>query len=319
MDAQTEVVGQALQCGLPPARAIAVAAAGIGGDVEGIRRGVRRPPHHRPPLADRRDREGGRVVVAPHADPRFVPRHVVDAVRNRLAHGVAGEIMHAHPLRGARGLPFAPGILEIPHQFLLLRVDGDHGLLALHERGGSRVDMLELRVAVRVRGAFAGLLQRVQPKAESVQQPPHRRRTHRPALRGQRACQLCLALARPPQGRHRIPARHRLDQDHQCFGEPRLDLLDAGSPGTRPTNAPRKRDALRQLPTPIADRLARQTCGRRHDCIAAVPQRRRFRRRPQPAPALIEQRGHHDELGHERRFEVCVALHRTGVRSHAQD
>ena len=98
----------------------------------------------------------------------------------------------------------------------------------------------------------------------------------------------------------------------------RLDLLDARPPGARSTNAPRTGDARRQLPTPVLDRLARQARGRRHHGIAPIPERRRFCGRPQPAPALIEQRGHHHELGHQRCFEIRVALHRTWVRSRAQ-
>ena len=42
------------------------------------------PPHHRPPLANRRPGEGWRVAVAPDADPGFVARHVVDDWRGEL-------------------------------------------------------------------------------------------------------------------------------------------------------------------------------------------------------------------------------------------
>ena len=130
VDAEAQVVGQALQRGLPAARPIAVAAAGVGGDVERVGRRVRLPSHHRPPLANRRDGEGRRVVVAADADPGFVARHVVDAVRNRLADRVAGKVVDAHPLGLAGRLPLAPAILEIADQFLLLRVDRDHRLPA---------------------------------------------------------------------------------------------------------------------------------------------------------------------------------------------
>src|SRR5215203_5608640 len=49
-------------------------------------------------------------------------------------------------------------------------------------------------VAIGMRGAFARLLQRMQAIAEPVQELPDRRRTHGPALRGQRAGQFRGAL-----------------------------------------------------------------------------------------------------------------------------
>src|SRR5438477_341371 len=47
--------------------------------------------------------------------------------------------------------------------------------------------MCSMRVPIRVGNAFAGLLQGVELKPEAVQQPPHRRGTHRPAFGGQGA------------------------------------------------------------------------------------------------------------------------------------
>ena len=119
------------------------------------------PKVHRPPLTDRGDGERGRVVVAAHAHPRFIPRHVVDATRNRFADRVPREIVDAHRFGGAGRLPFAARILEIPNQFLLLRVDRDHGLPATEQRRGGRADVLELRVPIRMRRALLGLLDHV--------------------------------------------------------------------------------------------------------------------------------------------------------------
>ena len=174
--------------------------------------------------------------------------------------------------------------------------------------------MLELRVAIGVRRAFARLLQRVQAIAEAVQQLPDRRRADRPALRGQRAGQLRGALARPPQRRHRVAARQRFDQEVQRLGDPRLRVLDAGAP--RPGLADAVgRHALRQFVTPVPDRLARQPRGRRDDRIAPEANRDRFGGGPQPPRPLIEQRPHHHILGDERRFEIGIAPHRIRVRS----
>ena len=65
--------------------------------------------------------------------------------------------MDAHGFGGAGRLLFAAGILEIPDQFLLPRVDGDHRLPATEKRYGGSADVLELRVAIRVRGLLQTL------------------------------------------------------------------------------------------------------------------------------------------------------------------
>ena len=90
--------------------------------------------------------------------------------------------------------------------------------------------MFELGVAIGVRRALARFLERVQAIAEPVQELPDRRRAHGPAVRGQRPGQLRGALARPSQGRHRVAARQRLDQQVQGLGHPRLRLLGSGRP-----------------------------------------------------------------------------------------
>jgi hypothetical protein len=241
-------------------------------------------------------------------------RHVVDAVRNRLAHRVAGEVVDAHPFGFTGRLPFAPTIREIPDQFLLLRVDRNHGLPTSRERRGGRVDVFELRVAVGVRRPFARLLQGVQAIAETVQELPDRGRAHRPPVRGQRAREFRGTLARPPQRRHRVAARQRFDQEVQRLGDPGLRILDAGAPRPGLANAGR-RHAARQFAAPVPDRLAGQPGRRRDDRIAAEANRDRFGSGPQPSRALGEQRTHHHILRDESGFQVEVALHRTSVRS----
>lgn len=66
---------------------------------------------------------------------------------------------------------------------------------------------------------------------------------------------------------------------------------------------------------PFRNRLPCEPGCRRRHRIASVPECGGLRGRPETAPALMEQRDHHHELGHQRRFEVRVALHRTRVRS----
>jgi len=135
------------------------------------------------PQADRGDRERRRVVIAPHAHPRFVACHIVDPVRDGLADRVPGKVVHAHRLRRPGRLPFLARILEIADQFLLLRIDRDDRLLAPQQRRRRRVDVLELRVATRMRGPLAPFADRLETVAQLVEQTPHGGRTHAPAGR----------------------------------------------------------------------------------------------------------------------------------------
>ena len=75
------------------------------------------------------------------------------------------------PPAAARRLPFPPAVLEVPDQLLLLRVDRDHRLAGGQMLVRGLVDVLELRVTVRMRGAFLPFARRLQPVAQAVQQP----------------------------------------------------------------------------------------------------------------------------------------------------
>ena len=120
--------------------------------------------------------------------------------------------MHQHRRRRALRLPFPPAVLEVPDQLLLLRVDRDHRLAGGQMLVRGLVDVLELRVTVRMRGAFLPFARRLQPVAQAVQQPAHSGRTHPPPLLGQRRRQLRATLARPAQRRSRVAARERIHQ-----------------------------------------------------------------------------------------------------------
>jgi hypothetical protein len=87
-------------------------------------------------------------VVASDVDPGFVAGHIVDAIGNGLADGVAGEVVDQRLFGPVPRLPFASTIPEVAYQLLLLRIDGDHRLIALLEFFRRRIDQLELRVPV---------------------------------------------------------------------------------------------------------------------------------------------------------------------------
>ena len=111
--AEVALIGELLEFQFPGPCPVAVAASGVGGDEQGRRVRVGSPTHPLPPLANRRDGEGGRIVVAPHAHPRLVSGHIVDAVRDGLPTGIRREIVDEHRFRLARWLPFPPSVLEL--------------------------------------------------------------------------------------------------------------------------------------------------------------------------------------------------------------
>jgi hypothetical protein len=309
VDTQLEIVGQLLEPALPGAAAIPIAPAGVGRDEHGGRVRVGTAPHHRPPLPNRRDREGRGVVIPPNAHPGLVAGHVVHAVRDGFPRRVTGKVVHPHVLRGAGRGPFLAGILEIAHQFLLLSVDRDHRFALREERRGGAVDMLELGMPVRMLRPLATLPDGLQTIPEPVEQTAHGRGADAPALRRQRGRQLCAALASPPQRRGGIPAGQRLDHGLQGGGETRLRLINRRTAGAGAPNARGHLHAARQFTSAPADGLASQSGRGRDERVAAVANRRRFRRGPEAPPAFIEHRRHGGELRHDRGFEIVVTSH----------
>ncbi len=137
---------------------------------------------------------------------------------------------------------------------------------------------------------FLPFAHRLQSVAQAVEQPTHRGRAHAPSLLGQRRRQFRAALARPPQRRCRVPARQRIYERFKGRQNTRLVLLDSRTSGARSPNAARRRFTSCDLAASIADRLPRQTGGRRHQRVAAIANRRRLGRCPPPATTLVQHR-----------------------------
>ena len=221
--------------------------------------------------------------------------------------------MHQHRWRRALRLPFPPAVLEVPDQLLLLRVDRNHRLAGAQMLVGSPVDVLELRVAVRMCGAFLSFARRLQPVAQAVQQPAHSGRTHPPPLLGQRRRQLRATLARPAQRRGRVSARERVHQRFERGLDAGLILLDAGPTAPRASDAVRRRLVAGNLPASLANRRPSQTGGRRNHRVAAVADGTRLGRRPPPATALVQHGRDHGVLRNQGRFQLDVSLHTSSM------
>jgi len=143
----------------------------------------------------------------PDIDPAGVGAEVVRTVWNRLAQFIILEVVHSHGQRLALGMPLPPGILKVPHQFLLLGVHGDHGLSALLKPLGAPCDVLELRVAIGMLSPLARLAIGLKAVAQVLQHLADRLMAHSMALARQLGSQRAHALAGPAQRRHRVASR----------------------------------------------------------------------------------------------------------------
>src|SRR6266568_599448 len=212
-DRHAELVGDSLELVLPHVRPVAVAAARVGGDEELSRFGVALRADLGPPRLDRGDGKDRRVVVDADADEAVVGGEVIHAVRNRLADRVGREVVDVDQFGLALRIPLAPRVLEVADQFLLLGVDGDDRHTALDAVLGLGVDVLELRVAIRVLGAFDGLVRRLQAVAVVAKEPGDRPVADLDVvLREQFLGQHHRALARPAQRRLGVAACDRVDE-----------------------------------------------------------------------------------------------------------
>jgi hypothetical protein len=100
----------------------------------------------------------------------------------------------------------------LAHEFLLLGSNRYHRLLLLLQGLGPAVDVLELRLPIRVRAALHGLAVGLETLAQVMEQAVDRPLTHRMPLRLEGRGQRGGTLACPPQERHRVATGHRIDQ-----------------------------------------------------------------------------------------------------------
>ncbi len=201
--------------------------------------------------------------------------------------------MHQHLLRRSLGTQLPPTVLEGPHQFLLLRVHGDHrlsqGELQLHRP----VQVLKLGVAVRVFRPRQGLAIGLQAIAHVVEQFGDHAMADLVPLALQCHRQLTHALAGPAQRGLGIPTAGRLHQPVQVLAQARV-MLDGALPA-----ASRMADAalrgpygrLAQLPYAAANRPARSSGGPCNRCLATTPGRRRLSGKHQPPHPLVHNGG----------------------------
>jgi hypothetical protein len=149
-------------------------------------------------------------MVDAQIDPAGIGGDVVDAVGRDLAQFGDDEIMHPHRFGLALRTELTSCILKVTNKLLLLRVDRDGRLSSDLERIDLRVDVFELRIAVGMACALAGLAVRLQAEAQTAQQPSDQLLAGGEAALRQCCGKMTLALADPQQRRLGIATDRRL-------------------------------------------------------------------------------------------------------------
>ena len=189
-----------------------------------------------PPPPDALDGEGPGVGIDADTDPAMVGGNVIDAIRRHLAEFRDLEIMHPDLLGIALAAQLAAIVLEVANQLLLLGVHRDRrfarGNRCLHRR----IDVLELRIAVRVIGPLARLAVGLATVVHLAQQVCHHPLARLEPLLRQRFDQMPLAAADPAQRRARIAADGVLDQRLECRRQARLMRHGGFAPRSRPAH-----------------------------------------------------------------------------------
>jgi hypothetical protein len=102
--------------------------------------------------------------------------------------------MHPDRLRIALGPQFPTTILEVSNKLFLFGINRYRRLPCRLKRADPRIDVLELRVAVGVVRALAGLAVRLQAEAQAAQQPSNQLLADGEIKLGQCTGEMTLAL-----------------------------------------------------------------------------------------------------------------------------
>ena len=287
------LVGELLQLPLPQAVAAAVRAATVSRDQQPARHRIRDAAHPPPPPPQRLHRERRRVVVDADAHPAGIVGQVVHAVRNRLAEGLVREVVDPNRLRVTARTPLPPRVFERADEFLLLRVHRHHWLAAPLKRPYPAVDVVELRVPIRMLFPLQRLTVRLQTVTQRVQQPVHRTLADPMARPLEFPRQPRRTAAGPTQRPRRVAARRRIDQSFQRRHQAGVMLGQRLAAGARPAQPARGIVVFRaggQFLQARADRRPRQPRRLGHPCDSTASECPCLHRGPTPPRPFVEQR-----------------------------
>ena len=143
-------------------RTIIVAAAGIGQDQEPTAFRIVLFPLCAPPVSNRIRGKLGGVGRSAHIHQAVIPSDVIDAVGGCDAFRILSKVVCVHLDRVCP--PSAAFVLERADQLFLLGVDADHGIARFQECFLPLLNVVELPVAVWVRGTGEAFTVRLQRK-----------------------------------------------------------------------------------------------------------------------------------------------------------
>ena len=159
-------------------------------------------------------------MVDPDADPAFIRGKIIDAIRHRTAQLLDQKIMDPNLFGIAPRAPLPSAILKVANQFLLLRIDRDHGLLTGQHSCHALIDVGELCVAIRMAVSLARLAVALQAELLLFEHFTNDSVTDPMAKGAQFGGQTPEALAGPAQRRHGVAPlarRHQRQQIVQKF------------------------------------------------------------------------------------------------------
>ncbi len=207
-----------------------------------------------------------------------------------LAELLVLEVVHVHAPWIAFRTIIGSAILEVADQLLLLRIDGDDGLLSCLRGNDLRVDIFELGISVGMFRAFIRLAIGLAREPKLHQLLAHRIGTDRmPHLRERRR-QLLHAFRHPDQGPYGIAQRRGLHEPLKCRHQPWIVLANRATPATGAANLPLRQRFPVQISLAAIDRRTGEPGDLRDDRETAPTGGPHLDRRKQSLPPLVELR-----------------------------
>jgi len=287
---QSGLVGEALQLALPKVDAGTIAAAAVSSDDQALRVGIAGLAEPLPPATDALDREFRRVGIDADVDPALVGPDIVNPVGRYFSLSLNFEVVDEHRFGITLGAQLLAAVLKIPDELLFLRIDRNRWLTGRQRSLHCDIDVFELRIAIGMLTALAGLAVGLTAEAQLAQHLADELLAHLKTLDSQRRSNIPLAPAYPAQRRLRIAANRTLNETLERRQQARLTLNCTLASATGPSKALAEIITTGlQLGDAAIDRASRNPRRCRHGRDAAVAQRQCFIRSKQPTSAFVQE------------------------------
>ncbi len=146
LDRYIEFIGEFLQLAFPQTHGRTIAVTTIRGNEQTLCQRITNAAYVLPLAANGLHGERRRIVVDPDVHPARVGAKIINSIGCGAAEFLDQKVVHTNLFRVALGALFAAGVLESAHEFLVLRVDGEHRLVLGQAHPDRLVDEAELSV-----------------------------------------------------------------------------------------------------------------------------------------------------------------------------